>query len=226
MLSHFSRVWLFVTLWTAAARLLCWWDSPDKNSGGGYHALLQEIVSTQGLNSSLCCSCIAGRFFPTEPLGNHWGVNLSLIAFHSSQPSWSLGSISCISQTPLPAAFWFCSSNGRYWQKITQSVRKEKGPLLAYSSSWRSSINSRQLGLQPSVLLGGLSSRDITRPGTALSSSWLPLKWSTHLSMAASSQRSQYQPQERFLKAPVLMSIPLFPFVPLVLEMAAATPSY
>ena len=134
MLSHFSRVWLFVTLWTVAARLLCPWDSPGKNSGRGYHALLQETVSTQGSNSSLCRSCIAGRFFPTEPLGNHWGVNLSLIAFHSSQPSWSLGSISCISQTPLPAAFWFCSSNGRYWQKITQSMRKGKRPLCSLTA--------------------------------------------------------------------------------------------
>ena len=134
MPSHFHHVWLFVTLWTVAVRPLCPWDSPGEKRGLGYHALLHEIVSAQGSNSSLCSSCIAGRFFPTEPLGNHWGVNLSLIAFHSSQPSWSLGSISCMSQTPLPAAFWFCSSNGRYWQKITQSMRRGKGPLCSLTA--------------------------------------------------------------------------------------------
>ena len=37
------------------ARLLCPWDSPGKNTGVGYHALPQEIVPTQGLNSSLFC---------------------------------------------------------------------------------------------------------------------------------------------------------------------------
>ena len=34
-------------------RLLCLWDSPGKNTGVGYHALLQGIFLTQGLNSSL-----------------------------------------------------------------------------------------------------------------------------------------------------------------------------
>ena len=33
MLSHFSRVWLFVTPWTVASRLFCPWDSPGKNTG-------------------------------------------------------------------------------------------------------------------------------------------------------------------------------------------------
>ena len=33
-----------------SARLLCPWDSPGKNTGVGCHALLQEIVPTQGLN--------------------------------------------------------------------------------------------------------------------------------------------------------------------------------
>ena len=100
------------------------------------------------------------------------------------------------------------------WKVLAEDHTKheegKEAPLLAYSSSWHSSINSRQLGLQPGALLGGLSSRSITRPGTALSGSWLPLKWSTHLSMAASPRRSQYQPQEPFRKAPMLMSYRLF----------------
>ena len=44
---------------TVAARLLRPWDSPGKNTGAGYHALLQGIFVTQGLNS--CLSCIGRR---------------------------------------------------------------------------------------------------------------------------------------------------------------------
>ena len=38
-------------LW--AARLLCPWDSPDKNTGVGSNSLLQGIFPTQGLNLGL-----------------------------------------------------------------------------------------------------------------------------------------------------------------------------
>ena len=55
VLSHFSRVWLFATPWTVATSLLCPWDSPGKNTGGGCRALLQGIFPTQGLNLSLLC---------------------------------------------------------------------------------------------------------------------------------------------------------------------------
>ena len=53
MLSHFSHVQLFAILWTLAHRLLCPWDSPGKNTGVGYHAFLQGIFPTQGLNLRL-----------------------------------------------------------------------------------------------------------------------------------------------------------------------------
>ena len=43
VLSCFSCARLFVILWTVAARLLCRWDSPGKNTGVGCHALLQGI---------------------------------------------------------------------------------------------------------------------------------------------------------------------------------------
>ena len=46
MLSHFSRVLLFVTPCTVACRLLCPWDSSGKNTGVGCHALLQRILLT------------------------------------------------------------------------------------------------------------------------------------------------------------------------------------
>ena len=48
-----SHVQLFATPWTAAARLLCPWDSLGKKAGVGCHALLQGIFSTQGSNPGL-----------------------------------------------------------------------------------------------------------------------------------------------------------------------------
>ena len=41
------------TPWTVAARLLCPWDFPGKDTGVGCHFLLQGIVPTQGLNPRL-----------------------------------------------------------------------------------------------------------------------------------------------------------------------------
>ena len=37
------------------ARLLCPWNFSDKKTGVGFHALLQEIFLTQGLNPRLLC---------------------------------------------------------------------------------------------------------------------------------------------------------------------------
>ena len=55
VLSHFSCVQLFATLWTVACQALCPWDSPGENSGVGCYALLQGIFLTQGLNPCLLC---------------------------------------------------------------------------------------------------------------------------------------------------------------------------
>ena len=47
---HFSHVRLFVTLWIATCQVLCPWDAPGKNTGVGWHFLLQGIFPTQGSN--------------------------------------------------------------------------------------------------------------------------------------------------------------------------------
>ena len=61
---------------TQPARLLCPWDFPGKNTGEGCHLLLQGIFPAQGLT---CTSCIAGRFFTTEPPGKPlYGQKISL----------------------------------------------------------------------------------------------------------------------------------------------------
>ena len=43
LLSCCSRVWLFVMPWTVAARVLCPWDSPGKNTAMGGHFFLQIL---------------------------------------------------------------------------------------------------------------------------------------------------------------------------------------
>ena len=46
---------LTATLWTVAARLLCPWNFPGKNTGAGCHFLLHGVFLTQGLNPCLIC---------------------------------------------------------------------------------------------------------------------------------------------------------------------------
>ena len=58
---------LFVTSWTVAPRLHRPWNSPGKNTGAGYHFLLQGIFPAQGSNPHFLSSALAGRFFTTEP---------------------------------------------------------------------------------------------------------------------------------------------------------------
>ena len=60
MRCHFSHVLLFVTLWTVAHQAPLW-DSPGKNTGVGFHDLLQGILLTLVLISISHVSCI-GRW--------------------------------------------------------------------------------------------------------------------------------------------------------------------
>ena len=48
-----SRVQRFATPWTVAARLLCPWDFPGRNTGVGCHFLLQGIFLMQQSNLHL-----------------------------------------------------------------------------------------------------------------------------------------------------------------------------
>ena len=52
VVSSLSCVWLSVTVWTVAPRLLCPWDFPGKSTGVDCHFLLQGIFPIQGLNLS------------------------------------------------------------------------------------------------------------------------------------------------------------------------------
>ena len=47
-------------------RLLCPWDSPDKNSGAGCLSLLKGLFLTQGSNLSLVAPALQAMSLPTE----------------------------------------------------------------------------------------------------------------------------------------------------------------
>ena len=70
MLSCFSRIQLFLT-----TKLLCPWNSPGKNTGVGWNALLKGIFLTQRLSLHLLCLwhwqlCSLSLILPGKPLIN------------------------------------------------------------------------------------------------------------------------------------------------------------
>ena len=69
LLSHFSCVWLFVTLCMTACQIPHPWDSPGKNIGMGCHFLLQGIFLTQGSNLCLLCLLLWQGSSPLAPPG-------------------------------------------------------------------------------------------------------------------------------------------------------------
>ena len=60
MLSCFSHIQLFATLWTVAHQALLSMDSSGRNTGVGFLALLQGIFLTQGSNPCLMSPALAG----------------------------------------------------------------------------------------------------------------------------------------------------------------------
>ena len=71
MLSRFSGVQVFRTLWTVARQAPLFMDYPGKNTGVGCHALLQGIFPTQGWNPDLLhCRQIHHL--------NHWEVHVCI----------------------------------------------------------------------------------------------------------------------------------------------------
>ena len=81
--SHFSCVQLFVTLWTLAHQATLPMDSPGKNTGVGFHALLQRIFPTQ--RSNLCLLCLLHWQEDSLPL-SHWGSPITPWANFNSEP--------------------------------------------------------------------------------------------------------------------------------------------
>ena len=72
VLSYFSHVQLFETLWSVAHQAPLSMGFSRQEHWGGLPCLLQEIFLTQGLNQHVMSSALAGRFFTTSHhLGSH-----------------------------------------------------------------------------------------------------------------------------------------------------------
>ena len=63
---RFSRIRLFVTLWTVVCQAPLSIDSLGKNTEVGCHALLQWIFPTQGSTQCLLFPALASGFFITR----------------------------------------------------------------------------------------------------------------------------------------------------------------
>ena len=98
-----SHVQLFATTWTVAARLLCSWDFPGKNTGVGCHFLLQGIFLTQGSN---LCLLFDWQVLYHWTLGSleaihHQAKTLQSTHIQSNNDTWTLA-FQCM--VPRPAA--------------------------------------------------------------------------------------------------------------------------
>ena len=59
-----SPVWFFETPWTIAPQVLCPWNSPGKNTGMGFHLLLQGDLPDPGIKptSPALLALVGGSF--------------------------------------------------------------------------------------------------------------------------------------------------------------------
>ena len=77
-LSRFSSVQLFAILWAVACQAPLSMGFSRQDTGVGYHALLQGIYLTQGLNPRLMSPAVAGGFFTTSTI---WEAQLQIPHF-------------------------------------------------------------------------------------------------------------------------------------------------
>ena len=155
-----SHVWLFATLGTVPARLLCPWGSPSRNAGVGCQFLLQGIFSTQGLSLSLLCLL-------------HWQVDSSPLTWEAYECVYSLTNIH--QRTICVSVSFFSSSFGwrmfvTCWLNIRVDTLSEgiwRWPWLAINS--RPSTLPRKLapqGLWPSEVVKTLVSSYVSHKGS------------------------------------------------------------
>ena len=71
-------------------RLLCPWDFPGKNTGAGYHFLLQGIFLTQGSNSSFM----------------HCQADSLLLSLATLQSTWIIRALGTLPWAPVVARGW------------------------------------------------------------------------------------------------------------------------
>ena len=135
VLSCFSYVWLFLTPWTVATRLLYPWDSLCKNTGVGCHALIQVIFLTQRLNPHLLCLL-------------HWqtgSLPLALSGKPISEVKWSEVAQSCLTlRDPMDCSLPGSSVHGIFQARVlewgaiafSEEEKRQCQFKLKFSPSW------------------------------------------------------------------------------------------
>ena len=116
MVSRFSHVQLFTTVWTVVHQaLLSMRISPGKNTGVGCHALLQGIFSTQRSNSSLPC------LLHYRQILYHWTTRKA-----PSKPSFLRMAYSKSSPYPFQSlSFQFLNHMGRFERHAFSEVQDQ-----------------------------------------------------------------------------------------------------
>ena len=108
MLSRFSYVWLFATLWTVAHQAPLSLGFPGKNTGVDCHALRQAIFPTQESNPHLLCLTLADGFFSTRATWEILVLCLLIFSLYWLRPSvfYFCLSVSMTYLTTGPKSVW------------------------------------------------------------------------------------------------------------------------
>ena len=143
---------LFATLWTEPARLLCPWDSSDKNSGVGCLAHYQGSSWTKDRTTAFFVSCTAGGSLPLVSPGKPW-VWFLKFKFCLDLKIWELSSclrssvfqhISFLSDSGiLIYCVWVGYGDGQFL-KISQWFHYEvniENHLIRWSKSWQINLS-------------------------------------------------------------------------------------
>ena len=82
-----SCIQLFATLWTAAHRVLCPWDSPGKNTGVGCHTLFQGIFPTRDQSPVSCITCLGRQVLYTSAT---WKAHTGYLEWSNRKVHWEM----------------------------------------------------------------------------------------------------------------------------------------
>ena len=160
MLSHFSRVWLFVTLWTEACQAPLSRDPPGKNTGVGCCAVLQGIFPTQGLNPCLLWLLHCGQIGEATLYSSSLSISaqqimanwLKTMPTHHVVVSMGQESRHCFSGSPAQGlsqvAIREVARAG-----VSSEAQMEKDPLSSSRDGWQDSVPWELLVWEPRLRL-------------------------------------------------------------------------
>ena len=118
-----SRVWFLMTLWTAARRFLCPWDSSDKSTGVGICLPFPSSGDFPDPGIERASPTLAGEFFTTKPPGK---CHCSLLPIYG-----------------VPLYFWLCNVPDMYLFLFHLSFRSHFWDL---NDLGEYSVNSESIG--------------------------------------------------------------------------------